>query len=74
MNSSVEEILAQKMDDELIDSMIPEDYQWCLTLLKKYNLHSTSPISLESVIAQLRASTKTRHITFGVVLLFLFHS
>ena len=74
MNTSVEEILGHKMNDELIDSLVPEDFQWCLTLLKKYNLHSTTPIiSLESVTSQLRTSTKARHITFGVVILFSYY-
>lgn len=65
---STDEMLSKKMDDELIDSLVMDDFEWCLALLKKYNLHSNQPVSLEEQIAKLRATTQTRHITFGVLL------
>lgn len=68
-DSSVDTILSKKMDDVLIESLVDEEYSIFLSLLKKYNLHSTQALSLDDVIMELRANTVSHNITFGVRLI-----
>ena len=63
----MDEVIAEKMKMENLESVLSGDYAFLYEMLVHYNLHSDQHVDLTPTIDKLHSLVSEKHITFGVL-------